>query len=151
MLNPWRQVYKPRLFKAVSEMELSPELQAHWARYLCVLISGFLEASVRALLVEYCKKQASPAVASLAESRLSRFQNPSSGNIFSLVGELSSEWEKSLRQAAEGPPKDAVDSVVANRNLIAHGRDVGLTFHRVQGYYADAYEVIEAIEKQCDS
>ena len=30
-----------------------PELKSHWARYLCVLVSGFVETSVLALYREY--------------------------------------------------------------------------------------------------
>ena len=35
------------LFDKVKALDSEPELISHWSRYLCVLVSGFIEASVR--------------------------------------------------------------------------------------------------------
>ncbi len=38
------------------------EAQSHWSRYLCVLVSGFLENSVRITYTEYARKRANSFV-----------------------------------------------------------------------------------------
>jgi hypothetical protein len=70
--------------------------------------------------------------------------------ILNLVGQFDPDWEKELRIATEDEPKDAVDSVVANRNRIAHGEDVGITFGRVSRYYDNAKLVVDLLQKKCN-
>lgn len=48
----------------------------------------------------------------------------------------------------EGELKDAVDAVIANRNKIAHGGDVGITYATIRSYYRNAVSTIEIIEEQ---
>lgn len=127
------------------------ELQAHWARYLCILVSGFLENSVRAIYAEYAKKVASPNVANFVGRKLEDLQNPKMEKILQLTGAFSLEWESKLRKDTEGELKDAIDSIVNNRNNISHGQDVGITYTRIKDYYEKAIKVINMIENQCNN
>jgi hypothetical protein len=137
------------LFKQIALLTDNLELQSHWARYLCVLVSGFLEISIRSVYTAYAKDSSSPNVGNFVESHLERLQNPNMEKIAGLVGSFSSQWESDLRIATEGELKDAVDSIVANRNKIAHGEDVGITYARVQDYYKRIVRVLELVERQC--
>ncbi len=47
--------------------------------------------------------------------------------------------------------KDAVDSVVSNRHLIAHGQDVGIGFGTIKKYYERVVKAIETLEKEFDA
>jgi hypothetical protein len=137
------------LFKQVSLMRDNAELQSHWARYLCILVSGFLEVSVRSLYSGYAKSKAAPYVVNFVERNLERLQNPNMEKILSIAVSFSPEWEAELRAATEGALKDAVDSVVANRNSISHGQDVGITYVRVSDYYKRVVRVLELVERHC--
>ena len=46
-----------------------------------------------------------------------------------------------------GERKDALDSVIANRNSIAHGESVGLTYMRINDYYKRIGEVIDFVDE----
>lgn len=137
------------LFKQVAEYFHDPELQAHWARYLCVLVSGYIEVSIRMVYSAYAKKRAHETVAVYVERQLSEFRNPNMERILAIAGSFSSVWEAQLREKTEGELKDAVDSIVANRHKIAHGDDVAITYTRVQKYYQDAEKVLGLISGQC--
>ena len=137
------------LFRQIGLLTDNLELQSHWARYLCVLVSGFLEISIRSVYTAYAKGSLSPYVANFVESHLERLQNPNMEKIASLVGSFSPQWESDLRTATDGELKDAVDSIVANRNRIAHGEDVGITYARVRDYYSRIVRVLEFVERQC--
>jgi hypothetical protein len=128
-----------------------PEVQAHWARYLCILVSGFVESSVREVYRQYARNKAAPNVANFVEGRLKGFQNPKMEKILELTRLFSPEWEATLRLAVEGEPKDAVDSIVANRNRIAHGEDVSVSYANIRAYYMSSTKVIQLIEDQCQS
>ena len=146
--------YKQRLdnlFKQISALSGNPELQSQWARYLCVLVSGFLEVSICAIYNQFARKRASPYVANFVEFELGDFQNPKMGKIIELTRAFNPQWANELEAATEGGIKDAVDSIVANRNQIAHGRDVGITYIRMKNYYERAIKVVDLIEKICGS
>jgi hypothetical protein len=144
--------YKQRLdnlFGQISVFSGNPELQSQWARYLCVLVSGFLEISICAIYGEFARRTASPYVANFVKYELGSFQNPKMGKILDLTRAFNSQWANQLEVATEGQLKDAVNSVVANRIQIAHGRDVGITYARIKGYYEDVIQVVNLIEGMC--
>jgi hypothetical protein len=61
------------LFKLSND--LPGELQAHWSRYLCILIAGFLEVAVQAVYSEYARGKAHPNIVNYIERRMREFQN----------------------------------------------------------------------------
>ena len=139
------------LFSRVNEFSEDLELQSHWARYLCVRVSGFIETSIRSILNEYAKKTSAPSVANYVENRLNSFQSPNMERILQLLGAFNSTWQDELESLTEGEPKDAIDGIKANRDLIAHGENVGITYTTIQRYYQNALMVVELIENQCNS
>ncbi len=106
---------------------------------------------MRTIYREYARKRAAPYVANFVDGKLKAFQNPNMEKILQLTALFSVDWAKDLRSATEGQPKDAVDSIVANKNHIAHGEDVGITYGRIRRYYENALSVIEMIDKQCNA
>lgn len=144
--------YKQRLdhlFKQVSAFSGDIELQSHWARYLCILVSGFLETSVQAIYSQYAKERAAENVANYVTSRLRRFTNPNMEDILTLAAMFNQEWRDCLEVATEGELKEAVDSIVANRNQIAHGANVGITYVVIKRYYQSVVKVVDLIESNC--
>ena len=137
------------LFKQVSEVS-DINLQGHWARYLCVLVSGFIEVSIRAILTEYVKNKSAPSVANYVVRGLDRFQNPNMERILQTLGTFNPAWADEISKLTEGELKDAVDSVIANRNNIAHGGNLSIRYRTIASYYDNAVKVIEIIEEQCD-
>jgi len=142
--------YKQRLdhlFSRVAALSYDSELQAHWACYLCVLVSGFLEVSVSALYEEYARDTANANTADYVSSQLSRFRNPNMARILELTRRFSRQWEECLRMQTQGQLKDAVDSIVALRNQIAHGVYTTLTYQRMWSYYACVVKVVDLIDR----
>lgn len=126
------------------------EFQAHWACYLCVLVSGYLEVAIPAILSEYASAQAGPFVSNYVQKQLGHFQNPRFGKIIDLTNAFNPLWGESLQHNSEGAIKDHVDSIVANRNNIAHGRNTGVTLVRVRDWFSSAKKLIRSLEKLCD-
>jgi hypothetical protein len=137
------------LFEQVKSIPGDSELQSHWARYLCILVSGYIETSVIAIYIEYTKGKASPDVLNFVERRLLSQQNLNMDKIIQLVGTFNNKWAEDLSTATRGELKDAVDSIVANRNKIAHGENVGLSYVRLREWYKCVVKVIALIDGQC--
>lgn len=154
MRNHAVRQHKQRLdavFEKISILTSDPEMGSHWARYLCVLVSGFLEASVRSVLHEYVKKRSSDEVVRYVEGRLRGFQNPNMQRILDLSGGFNPVWKEKLESATKGEMKLAVDSIVANKNKIAHGESVEITYSRVKSYYGNIVAQVDLLEEQCGS
>src|SRR3990172_2859721 len=90
------------LFLKVSSLGADIELQSHWARYLCVLVAGFIETSVRSSLSGYVRKNGSPSVVSYVESQLRYFQNPKMERIVDLARSFNPDWADGVATATEG-------------------------------------------------
>jgi len=125
------------------------ELRAHWAQYLCVLGAGLIENGVKEIFSEYVGRTASPEVARYARSRLIRIQNPKASACVETVRAFNPTWGVALEAYLEQDGrKDAIDSIMANRHEIAHGKSSGITISRFSDYLQKTEDVLEFMEKQ---
>lgn len=74
------------LFDQVKAFTDNPELQSQWARYLCILVAGYIEKSIQEILYKYANDKAAPNVVNYVYSRLKRFTNPNMEDILTLLG-----------------------------------------------------------------
>ncbi len=135
------------LFDKAQGFASDPELQSHWAKYLCVLTSGFLEQSIRILYREYCAKRAAKQVARYVSVSLSGFRNPKMGKILQLTRRFDKDWARQLESKCAGAVKDSIDSVMDNRHKIAHGESVVIGLVGMREYYRHARKVLDYIEE----
>jgi len=145
--------YKQRLDNLFDQIALLTdkfELQSHWARYLCVLLAGFIETSVQSIYIQYSKDKAAPNVTNYVTSRVKRFANPNMEDILELAGHFDKKWRDCISNNADSELKDAVDSVMAQRNLIAHGVNTGISYVRVKNYYKNIVKLVELVENTCN-
>jgi hypothetical protein len=126
------------------------EVQADLARFLVVLMSGFLEKAIAHHLAEYARRAGgSEQVIKYMQRRLETFQNPNAEKILQLTGDFDSSWREALEEYLEAERKDHVDSVVANRNQIAHGANVGVTYFRALAYFTSVKETVAFVDGLC--
>lgn len=137
------------IFDRVSHLEADEELMAHWAKYLCILTSGFIENSLRMILIRYVTDKACPEVCNFIESSVKGITNLNDEKIMQLLGAFSSKWRERFIQKRTDMQKSAIDSVIANRHLIVHGRSVGLTVARMKDYYREVVKAISLIDEEC--
>jgi len=126
------------------------EVQSHWAKYICVLSAGLLENALTELYTEYAQGAASEAVSAYVRANLSKIQNPKTSRFVEIASTFKKEWGEELSVFAnEDGRKDALDSIMANRHLIAHGKRSDITMARVKEYLGKSIELIEFVEEQC--
>jgi hypothetical protein len=126
------------------------ELQAHWGRYLCVLVAGFMENAIGEVYSEYARQCANEPVANYVASTVLRIQNPKAQRFLETAKAFRPMWADQLEHFLdENGRKEAIDAIMANRHLIAHGRDAGITVARVKEYLNKCVQVIEFLENQC--
>jgi hypothetical protein len=132
-------------FKRISSVVFDAELQSDYAKYLCVLTTGFLECALYELLVAYSKDKSAPASAKFIESQLNRWANPGAEKITSLLGSFDVAWRSKIEIYLVDEKKDAVNSLVALRHKIAHGESVGTSYSQVKGYFDVVSKLVDEI------
>jgi hypothetical protein len=137
------------LFDKVKTLDADVELQSHWSRYLCVLVSGFIENSVKIVLSSYAEKHADKRISNFVERDLQDLQNAKMGKILDWVGKFDPAWREALERDLLDHQKDAINSVVTNRHQIAHGGSVGLSYVAIKNYYEAVVSAVEVIETSC--
>jgi hypothetical protein len=126
--------------------------QSEWSKYLCVLVAGFVEESLRVLLEDYCAKHAAQNLQRFVSSELREVTNCKTGRIASILNRFDPVWEKEFLSQIEANSrvideiKNAIDSVVSNRHLIAHGKSVGLGYVAISSYYNSVKKAVETLE-----
>jgi hypothetical protein len=136
-------------FVMVNQQDLSSELLAHYARYLCVLVSGFAEQSVKELASHYCKRRASDPVHRYVRGQLSLLRNIDLEKLRKLIQAFSPEWWQQI-ETDLGDELQAFVSVASTRNNVSHGGDSGITISVVGQYFEQVSRVLSRLSELFD-
>lgn len=120
-------------FAHVEGAALSPELISHFSRYLCVLVSGHVEQSIKELIAQYVRTKSSPQIQRFMGQRMRRVQNIDLDRLKELLESFDPAWWQAL---ALSRPDEllALDSFAAVRNGVSHGADSGITLGTIRQY-----------------
>ena len=126
------------------------ELQSHWAKYICVLSAGLLENAITELYGEYTRRKSHGNIHSYVSSLLEGIQSANCQKFIDVTSRFNKMWgEELLKFVSVDGRKEALDTIIANRNRIAHGEDSGITIVRIKEYLEKSIEVLEFVENQC--
>src|SRR5947209_3960440 len=73
------------------------EMQAHWAKYICVLVAGLLENALPELYGDFVRRTASPPVASYVIRELGKIQNPRPSKFVEVARGFRESWGDDLQ------------------------------------------------------
>jgi hypothetical protein len=89
-VNRLRNSLKDAFSRAQSLRTVDAEIQSDLARYLCVLVSGFVETAVTELAIEHCRNRSASSVLNYASAQLDRLQNLKAQRLVQVVRSTSS-------------------------------------------------------------
>jgi len=136
-------------FKRVELIDADPELQSDFAKYLCVLVSGFVETAVAELLVEHSRRNGSASLQRYVEAQTERLTNLNTERLRQVLSSFDADWGKQVQRFVVDERKDAFDSVLGLRNTIVHGGSVGLTYRRISDYYERIKPIVDLVADLC--
>ena len=147
--------HKQRIDKLFQEVTTISDMrmQGEWAKYLCVLSSGYLENSLRILLSDYISRNSSREIQRYSEPIIGSLTNCKHGKIIKTLEQFDTNWASSFsekiekKSKIENEIKDSIDSLVQNRHDIAHGKSIGVGYVTVKKYYEKANEAVEIMEE----
>lgn len=137
------------VFKRSAAISEDTELLADHAKYLCVLVSGFIEKALSEIVLEHSRKVGAPSLQRFVEKNTARFTNANSERVLQLLGSFDPDWQRTMESILVDKYKDAFDSVLSLRHQIAHGSSVGVTYTRIKDYFESIIAVIEEIQDLC--
>ena len=125
------------------------ELRSDMARYLCVLVCGYVEKSFQELAIQWCRGQSSPSVLMYASRGLKRTQNLNGKRFKQSLEAFDPAWRTAIEDTF-GQEVDALNSIYGNRNQIAHGANVGLTIIQIKAYYDQVERLVDFMVEKMD-
>lgn len=60
------------LLQEIKNAGLAPKMESHLSRYVCILVSGYLEESLRQLLEQYANDKATPQIKNFVANEIKR-------------------------------------------------------------------------------
>src|SRR4051794_30530861 len=102
---------------------------------------------MQTLCVEYARTQShNTQVTRFVAEHVKWFQNAKMEKLLALLGEFDPKFRETIDNDTKGKLADAVNSVVANRHLIAHGQHVGMSPATIIDWYKSVVSVIDKVE-----
>ena len=125
-------------------------INAYLAGYLVVMTCGIFEDSIEHMVKTRANRPGDLELYTFVASTVhERFRNPDNGAILGLLKQFSSAYQSTYRNSISTSASTAVDSVVNNKNWLAHGETskMQLTVSDVQDYFVRCLPAFEALEQ----
>jgi len=135
------------VLRRADEAGLDDELRSSLSRYACVLTSGYLEEGVRLVLRTWCGDKSHKTIDAYVNRQLEWFYNAKIGKILDLLSHFSHDWRDEFDGAVSDEERDAINSVVNNKNLIAHGKDVGISNEPMKRYFRSCRSALYKLDQ----
>jgi hypothetical protein len=123
--------YKSRianLLKSFDE-DSNPESQAHSAKYLAVLVSGYLEQAIKELLLHYSSLGSRQQISRYIEETWPVSKNMTTVNIHTILRQFNKAWGDDFNDwlKQHDDRKGHINLIVSWRNRISHGQESNVT------------------------
>jgi len=123
------------------------EIHSHWAQYMCIKAAALMERSFINILTKYVETHADDRVIRRVTRELERISNPNISVIQDILGHFDNRWKAGINNTLQQKLVDSVNTIMANRNRIAHGREVNITSLTLVAQFRDMVTVIEHVHE----
>lgn len=138
-----------RVLELTKELEVDhDELHGHWGRYACLISAGYFEVALRLVLQKRIAKKSTPEIQNFVLQNLESIQNPKAERFSKVLRSFDSTWGEKIDIffKENNEVKESIDSLMANRHLIAHGKSCSISAGRVLTYFNSANKAIDYID-----
>jgi len=127
----------------LNDLELSSMLSS----YLVVFISGIYEDIIEYLFTQRAGKNNDKEIENFVKTLIGKqFRNPEYRKIRELVGSLDPKYQSILESKIETKNKEGLNSIVYNKNNVAHGKISNATINDIEIYNKNAIKIFEELE-----
>lgn len=119
------------------------ELKAHLSKYFCVRISGYLENVLKILVANYSEGSSPRAVSNFLQNHLKSVTNLSEDKMQKVLLKFSEDWSTNFFEKVTEQQIQSLNSIISNRNSIAHGQQDNISYKVIGQYYLDLKEIVK--------
>lgn len=125
-------------------------LHKHLTEYSLIVCSGTLEQAFKNIIADHVTRGSSPEIVQYIDKTIRRCgANPSKSKIVEMLEKFNSAWGRQFKQETSRLSQrdiDSLESLVKERNLLAHGDSVSISLNCVIEYYCRARNVVGKLE-----
>lgn len=121
------------------------ELKAHLSKYFCVRISGYLENVLKILVANYSEGSSPRPVSNFLQNDLKSVTNLSEEKMQRLLNKFSEDWCTNFTSKVSEQQLQSLNSIISNRNSIAHGQQDNISYKVIGQYYTDLKEIVKVL------
>lgn len=133
------------LFNLVQKVD-DDEEKALLSKFLCVRASGYIESSIRHLIGEFTDGTSPQQIQSYINKKTKYITNLNYEKLLELLDQFDNEWKESFTNQINDEQKAALNTVISNRNNIAHGENDGISYRLMTEYYERIKEVVKILK-----
>ena len=113
-----------------------------------ILICAEFERKIQRLVEDRCASIADEAVQRFAVSCFANvFRSLRIAELSGLLGRFGESHKKKFTDALDEKSRNMYDSILSQRNAVAHGGSVNATLGDVKAYYAEAHKVLDCFSE----
>ena len=155
-----REQYRTRIAKLVNvpptsadpdDLGYEADVQAHWVKYTCVLISGFIEQAVKEIALEHASAAYDNHVRKYFEYTWPNSRNMKCNAIIGLLGNFDDNWRASFENRLnDGERVREINEIVKWRNDTAHGKEANtnnVTLNSMKNKFRIACDLVDFVEE----
>lgn len=133
------------LLRRIEKVE-DDELKAHLSKYFCIKISGYLENVVKTLVANYSEGASQKPIVNYIQQDLKNITNLSDEKIRKLLMKFSEEWNTNFSNTITEQQIVSLNSIISNRNSIAHGQQDNVSPKVITQYYSDLKAIVQILK-----
>jgi len=132
-------------------LDINIETHSHNAKYLAVLVSGYLEQAVKEILLGYATQGSRPQISRYLEETWPISKNMYADSIKDILQQFNASWAEGLnRWLNENDCRKAdINLIVSWRNRISHGQEsntTGVTLASVKERFKTVKSLVDFLE-----
>lgn len=129
------------LLNQIDQVE-DDEIKAHLSKYFCIRISGYLENVFKILVAEYTEKSSPQVISKYVQNTMRTVTNLSEDKLTKLLKRFDDDWAEEFSRKISEQQIESLNSIISNRNSIAHGQQDNISYQFIGQYYNDIKEVV---------
>jgi len=142
------EVINCMITKAKIASRENSELAIMLSSYLAVFISGIYEDCMESLFIQRAAQTGDSKVENFVKEAVHRmFRNPSFDNIIEILKCFDPSYKAILKTKVSTESISGINSIVTNKNNVAHGETASATIGDIEKYHSSAIKVFEKVEK----
>lgn len=127
---------------------VNSNIKSYIGGYATVAISGLYESCFKEMFEIRAKKANDQELTNFVNNVMDKnFRNPDYNKILEYLNKLDKKIGTKLKKKVQLVHSTALDSIVTNKNNIAHGKNSTITIDDVFGYHKRAMFIFNEIEK----